>query len=99
MYLSPHEEQKSPRSLRCTEGCGVGEPGGGGQGRGRPCRGGGALLGCRGKDPSALTPAPGTERVNPGDYQGGSEWASWIHNEPLHPRGGEAMLTTTRLQP
>ena len=21
MYLSPHEEQKSPRSLRCNEGC------------------------------------------------------------------------------
>ena len=31
---------------------------------------GGALLGCRDKDPAALTPAPGTERVNPGDYRG-----------------------------
>lgn len=99
MYLSPHEEHKSPRSLRCNEGCWEeGDQAEGVRGGAGPAEG---AVRCRATGARTLLPSLwllSTERVNPGDYQGGSEWASGIH-EPLHPRGSEVMLTTTRLQP
>lgn len=51
MFLSPHEEQKSPHSLRCTEGCWGERDQTEGSGKGRPAEGR-CAAGLQGQGPS-----------------------------------------------